>query len=153
MPNDQFRRGIVVDGRAGQIQVQFEDGMVSPWLDVAQGATRGARMYVRPDVGSMVACMMDRTQESGTVVGALYSEADPAPADNASTVHMEFDDGSVMTYDGGALNFSHASGLTFNIAGGIMTVDGNLTVTGDLQVAGSTDLKNTTINGIAQSGS
>ena len=42
-----MRRGIVVDGRGSQVRVQFEDGMISPWLDVAQPFTIGKQAYRR----------------------------------------------------------------------------------------------------------
>lgn len=158
MQNEQMKRGIVVDGRGSQVRVRFEDNdqMISGWLDVMQRSTAGMRSFTRPKPGSQVVCQMDANREAGVVLGALYSEADPAPAGGEGTMHFEMPDGSTVIWDGGTFTISHASGIVLSIAGGKLVVDGdldvtgNLSVTGDMTVEGDTELKNTKINGINQ---
>lgn len=149
---EQMKRGIVVDGRGAQVRVQFEDndGVISPWLDVAQSSTTGMRMFTRPKPGSQVVCLLDAHRESGVVLGAVYSDADPAPAGHEGTVHFEMPDGSMVIWEGGALTIAHASGVTLTLAGGKLVVDGDLQIAGDLSVTGKTDLTDTKINGITQ---
>jgi len=158
MQNEQMKRGIVVDGRGSQVRVRFEDNdqLISGWLDVAQRSTAGMRVFTRPKTGSQVVCLMDANREAGVVLGAVYSNADPAPAGNEGTVHFEMPDGSTLIWEGGTFTINHASGIELTIAGGKLTVNGDLGVTGnvsiggDLGVDGDTDLKNTKINGITQ---
>lgn len=149
-----MKRGIVIEGRGSQVRVQFEDndGVISPWLDVVQSSTKGTKVYRRPKAGSMVLCDMDKNWETGSVIGALYSEADPAPGDSDGLMHVEFGDGTVLSYDeaGGALNISLASGLQLAMSGTTLVLTGNLEISGDLTVAGSTSLAGTSINGVSQ---
>ncbi|WP_171182390.1 phage baseplate assembly protein V [Ruegeria sp. HKCCD8929] len=149
-----MKRGIVVEGRGSQVKVRFEDNdqVISGWLDVVQRSTAGMRAFTRPKPGSQVVCQMDANREAGVVLGALYSDADPAPAGDEGTVHFEMPDGSTVIWKGGTFTIDHASGIVLSIAGGKLVVDGDLQVTGDLTVAGATDLKSTTINGVTQVG-
>ena len=174
MSDDQMKRGIVIEGRGSQVRVQFEDndGVISPWLDVVQATTFGAKSYTRPKPGSLVICAMDKNRESGSVIGAIYSDADPAPKDSHSTYYHEMDDGSVLKYEDGKYTIQHAGGAvmtvegneigitgnmtvsygggSFSVVGNAISMTGNVAIQGDLDVTGNTNLKNTTINGINQ---
>ncbi|MCG7518851.1 phage baseplate assembly protein V [Ruegeria sp. Ofav3-42] len=154
MQSDQMKRGIVVEGRGSQVKVRFEDNdqVISGWLDVAQRSTAGMKVFTRPKPGSQVACLLDANRESGVVLGALYSDADPAPAGGDGTAHFEMPDGSTVIWEGGTFSINHASGIVLSISGGKLVVQGDLEVTGDLTVTGQTDLKATKINGITQVG-
>lgn len=156
----EFKRGIVVDGRGSQVRVRWEDNdeAISGWLDVSQVASLGMKIYTRPAPGTMVACLVDQNRESGVVVGALYNDQDPAPADSAETLHMEMDDGSTLLYAGGVLTITHCGGAVIEVAGADVTITANVTITGtatiagNLDVTGTTDLKTTKINGVTQVG-
>lgn len=149
MAFEQLKRGIVIDGRGAQVRVQFEDSdqLISGWLDVVQSSALGIKTFTRPRTGSQVVCLMDARCEAGVVLGAVYSDADPAPAGDEGTLHFEMPDGSTAIWDGGTFTLKHASGITLSVAGGKLVVDGNLEITGDLVVAGNTDLKDATTNG------
>ncbi|WP_160175167.1 phage baseplate assembly protein V [Ruegeria halocynthiae] len=149
-----MKRGIVVDERGSQVRVQFEDNdqLISGWLDVVQRSTSGVKVFTRPKVGSQVVCQMDANREAGVILGAVYSDADPAPAGNEGTVHFEMPDGSTVIWEGGAFTISHASGIVLSIAGGKLVVQGDLEVQGAVTVTGSTTLGATSINGINQVG-
>lgn len=151
---DQFKRGIVVEGRGAQVRVRWEDNdeAISGWLDVSQVASSGMKFYSRPAPGSLVACLVDQNRESGVVVGALYNDQDAAPADSAETLHMEMADGSVLSYAGGVLTFAHAGGAVIEVAGSSVTITGDCTLDGNLTVKGNTDLEDTKINGVTQVG-
>ena len=111
---DLTKRGIVVEGRGSQVRVRFDDndGMISPWLDVIQTSTKGAKVYRRPKPGSLVICALDKNWESGTVLGSIYSNADPAPADSDGVLHVEFEDGTVFEYaeNSSTMKFTNAAG-------------------------------------------
>ncbi|WP_171182357.1 phage baseplate assembly protein V [Ruegeria sp. HKCCD8929] len=147
-----MKRGIVVEGRGSQVKVRFEDNdqVVSGWLDVVQRSTAGMRAFTRPKPGSQVVCQLDANREAGVVLGALYSDADPAPSGDEGTVHFEMPDGSTVIWEGGTFTIDHASGIVLSIAGSKMIVQGDLEVHGDVTVTGKTDLKATKINGVTQ---
>ncbi|MGR3760882.1 hypothetical protein ACUXV3_12245 [Roseobacteraceae bacterium NS-SX3] len=149
-----MKRGRVVAGRGSQVKVVFEDsdGVVSPWLDVAQSSTIGKRSYRRFKTGELVRCYLDRKGESGEALYAIYNDDHPAPADSDDVIHEVMPDGSTLVWQPGKLTVTHASGITLTLAGGKLQVDGDLVVTGGLEVQGDTSLASTTINGVTQVG-
>lgn len=150
--SEQIKRGVVVEGRGSQVRVRCEDNdnVLSPWLDVGQRSVSGMRAFTRPAPGTMVAVAMDARRESGVVLGALYTDANPAPAGGDGTAHFEMPDGSTVVWEGGALNIQHASGVSLSLSGGKLAVTGDLEVAGNLKVSGSTELQGTKIKGINQ---
>lgn len=84
-----------------RVRVQYDDneGVASYWLAVVQRKTLGDRDYHMPEAGEHVACHVDEHTEEGVVLGAIYSAADPAPADSADKRHVAFKDGAVFEYD------------------------------------------------------
>lgn len=138
--SDQIKRGVVIEGKGAQVRVEFEenDAVASPWLDVVAQVTKGAKIYWRPKVGSLVICAMDEKWESGTVLGAIYSDEDPAPANSDQILHIEFADGTVITYDegGSRLNFINAAGLDVTAEGNKLSVIGDIIVSGDVVADG-----------------
>ncbi len=151
----KMKRGIVVEGRGSQVRVQFDDsdGVISPWLDVAQGSTIGKQAFRRFKPGELVRCYMDRKGESGEVLHAIYNDENPAPADSDDVVHFVMPDGSSVVWEMGKLTATGVGGASVTLEGGKIMIDGDVEIGGNLKVAGETDLKNTKINGIPQVGS
>jgi phage baseplate assembly protein gpV len=150
-----LKRGIVVEGRGSQVRVQFDDndGMISPWLDVAQESTIGKRSFRRFKAGEMVRCYIDRKGESGEALFAIYNDKNPAPADSDELFYEEAADGSKLEWGIGSFRYTNADGTIFEVSGGDVTITGNLKVSGDVTVGGKTDLQDATINDVPQIGS
>lgn len=155
-----MKRGVVVEGKGSQVRVQFEDqdDMISPWLDVAQESTVGKRSFRRFKAGELVRVYLDDDGETGEALYALYNDQDPAPADDDELFYEEAADGSKLEWGGGKFRYTDPGGAVLEMAGdtvkitGDATLTGNLVITGDLTVEGKTDLQDTKINGIPQSG-
>lgn len=156
----KMRRGIVVEGRGSQVRVQFDDsdGVISPWLDVAQSSTIGKQSYRRFKKGELVRCYLDRKGESGEALYAIYNDQNTPPADGDDVFFDVMPDGSTVSWDTSGLVINSPSGIVITLAGGKAIINGdveiskNLKVGGDLLVEGSTDLQATKINGVAQTG-
>jgi phage baseplate assembly protein V len=90
-----------LDPARGRVRVQFpdEDNLVSDWLPVAVPFALGARAFWLPRVGSQVATLLDEHGEDGVVLGALYSQADPAPAASARQFLVQMEDGTTVCLD------------------------------------------------------
>lgn len=99
----ESRPGIVVerDTAKCRVRVTFPDhsGMISYWLPVLQRNSLKNRDYAVPDIGEHVVCLVDDNAEQGYVVGAFFSDADPAPADDGDLRTVVFEDGAVESYD------------------------------------------------------
>ena len=98
-----FRVGIVQqqDPARAMVRVVFPDydEVVSWWLSVVFAKTQNDKMYWMPDVGEQVVCLMDLRDETGAVLGAIYSSADIPPANSADRFQMSFRDGANFYYD------------------------------------------------------
>ncbi len=98
-----LKYGVVtaVDTAKARVRVRFpgDDGLVSWWLQVVQHKTGQDRFYALPDPGEHVACLMDDGNENGVVVGAIYSDPEPPPADDADLALMLFKDDARIAYD------------------------------------------------------
>lgn len=155
-----FRRGTVVSKQGSQVRVQFEDsdGMISPWLDVAQKRTKGRKGYDCFTEGELVRVLMDDNGETGEALHAIYSEANTAPIEGSDRFYEEMPDGSVLTWEGGTFSYINAAGTKFSVTGpdveitGNVKISGNLDLAQNLSVSGTTDLQATKILGITQVG-
>ena len=108
-----FRLGIVKeqDSSLSRLRVVFNefDEMLSYWLPVVVSKTQNDKAYWLPDIGEQVVCLMDERDEAGVVLGAIYSQADATPVQNADKLHLGFKDGTAMEYD----RAEHVLALTF----------------------------------------
>jgi phage baseplate assembly protein V len=101
MVGDIAREGVVVsvDHAAGNCRVQIGDILSGdlPWIERAAGTTR---TWCPPSVGEQVTIMSPEADlERGYVSGSLFSDAHPAPWDNAHAVGIVFSDGAYISYD------------------------------------------------------
>jgi phage baseplate assembly protein V len=99
-----FRVGLVAAVRTSDatVRVKFpeRDGVISYWLPVIVPKSQDDKFYWLPDVGEQVVVLMDENDESGAVVGAVYSNSDAAPPGmTQDKVHVTFKDGTVVEYD------------------------------------------------------
>ena len=93
--------------RKAIVQTQDPDGMRVQLLGPEDGWTAWCPVAVPwpgvcwlPSVGSQVAVLLDEQGEAGVVLGALYSDREPPPPGQAAgRVHLEFQDGSSVTFD------------------------------------------------------
>lgn len=98
-----YRRGIVsqVDPEEMQVKVKFPDrgGVETPWLDVAVRGAKDNKDEWLPDLGELVALVLDENETSGCVLGSTYTK-DTRPASPSIDVRrFTFSDGSEFKYD------------------------------------------------------
>ena len=175
--NPAFRVGIVQqqDAAHAKVRVVFPDydEVVSWWLPVIFAKTQNDKAYWIPDVGEQVVCLMDLRDEAGAVLGAIYSNADLPPVNNADKFHLAFKDGTSVDYDRGAhvlelkfqdqgeikydggghaLTMNLPTGATFNLTAGAaqVQIDANGNVI--IKAAGQVQLGNGQLAGVARLG-
>lgn len=116
-----YQRGIVseIDPATGRVRCRLpdRDEVQTYWLEVAQARGHGDRSYKLPQVGEHVALTMDDRMEAGCVIGAVYSQERPPPADSQDLTRWQAEDGTIVTYD------KAASRLTFDLRGSAGTID------------------------------
>lgn len=111
-----------------RVQMPDRDNMISGWLQVLVRSSHGDKDYGLPKVGNQVACIFDANDESGCVLGAVYSDADPPTADSETIRRFEFEDGGAIEYD----RSSHVLKVTIG--------DGFLELAGNAQAVALADL-------------
>jgi phage baseplate assembly protein V len=105
----EIRVGIVssVDAASARAKVTFDDldsddseGLLSDWLPVLQHGSMTDCGYWLPRVGSQVVCaFQSNADETGYVLGSIYSQEDAAPASGSGVWYQRFADGTVIEYD------------------------------------------------------
>jgi len=97
------------------------DQIVSYWLPVVFPKTQNDKAYWMPDIGEQAVCLMDARDESGVVLGAIYSRVDGTPVQSADKCHLAFSDGTTFEYDRAAhvlaLHFSDSTSISYDGGG------------------------------------
>ena len=164
-----FRNGIVrqVDSKRGLARVEFtdQDGVTSWWLNVNQQVTSDSKSYAMPEVGAQVNCLTDDRGEEGTSLGAMDSDVDQPPTDNANLVMKQMKGGRKEVYDkeSGTYNVKQTAPYTIEIgaakveitansisltvggAGLVIGGDGTVKSTGNFSQNGDAEFKNGTL--------
>ena len=134
-PDALLRYGLIasVDLAAARCTVTLDAGAESPplpWLAPRAGDTR---IWNPPGVGEQVlVCCPGGEIGAGIIVGGVFSNASPAPSDEA-LVLARFKDGAIFAYD------PEASELLLQLPSGATTVlssDGGIDLIGDVTVTG-----------------
>jgi len=124
-----------------------------PWLSARAGATR---IWSPPSVGEQVVVLCpEGDMEAALVWGGLWSDARPAPAEDAGTAAV-FADEARIGYEPGAheLDIILPSGGTIHVdaAGGVLidapvTIKGDVSIQGDVQVTGKLTASDDVVGG------
>lgn len=88
------------DPAKGLFRVEFDDdGIVSDWMPLVMPAVAEDSYFVCPDIGSHVACLMDKHIENGVILGSLYSQATAPKQAGKDIASVVFKDGSKVVFD------------------------------------------------------
>ncbi|SCB71901.1 MULTISPECIES: phage baseplate assembly protein V [Snodgrassella] len=82
-----------------KVNIPALENMHTDWLPMLTAAAGGNCFYSLPDVGELVACILDARGESGVVLGALYNQSDTAPAQSNDMWVKQFSNGTVISHD------------------------------------------------------
>lgn len=144
----QIGRVSAVDVKAGLAQVDL-DGPSTDWIPWATSRAGNDRTWWAPEFGEQVVVAAPSGElSSAVIIGCLYQDAYPEPADNADVHRTVYQDGTVVEYDRAAhqykIDVSASSGRVVVIcktatvqASESVTMDTPQTnLTGNLSVAG-----------------
>lgn len=89
-----------IDTEKALVRVDFEeDGIVSFWLAVLVQKSKDDKYFHSPDVGDVVACMMDAHSENGVILGAIYTAKNKPTIQGKDKTAVVFKDGTEIEYD------------------------------------------------------
>jgi len=153
-----YRLGTVsqVDAATCRAKVQLEELETETyWLEVLQRNTLTNRDYHMPDVGELVAVLLDNRDEAGCILGAIYTGENKPTDPSADIRRVVFGDDTLVEYNRAEskLTISASGDLAVTVAGdctvevtGDATVNAeNLNVTATVSVTGDTTIKGATV--------
>ncbi len=145
-----------VDYAKARVRVQIGP-MLTAWLPWITGRAGGDRTWWAPEIGEQVACLAQSGNLAQAVVlGAIYQNAFPAPAESASVHTVVYKDGTVISYDrdahklmvdcNGDVEITAAQNVTIKAAA--IAVSGPVKIDGAVEITGETKIgANVTVSG------
>jgi phage baseplate assembly protein V len=124
-----------VDPAKGLARVHFDDvDIISGWLPVLSPRTHSDAESDPMEEGEHVACVMDKHDENGVILGAMYSSKEKPPEGVGKDVWLrKFKDGTIFKYDRAAHVYSVTMGTTefkINKTGGFSIKKGSESLDG-----------------------
>lgn len=123
------------------------DGIVSGWLPLIVSKALKDKHYYMPDINEPVACLMDEHLEDGVILGATYNgNVTPGSAKGADVTSIEFEDGTLISYDRSSSKLSIKCVGKVEIETPDAEIKGPLKVTGNISANGEVTARATTLN-------
>lgn len=115
------------------------EDLETDWLPFLTPNAGGNQFYCLPDVGELVAILLDAQGESGCVLGTIYNAQDPTPAASQDIWMKKFRNGTVISHDRRTGDILiQATGKITLVSPTLVTIDSPDTkTTGNLLVEGS----------------
>lgn len=139
-----YQEGIVsaVDPKTHKVRCKIPalEDLETAWLSFITPNAGGNQFYCLPDVGELVAMLLDAQGEGGCVFGAIYNEQDPTPVVDSDMWVKKFSNGTEISHNrktgdvvvktGGHLTATAQGGATINadtIVNGTLHATGKIT--------------------------
>ena len=142
-----YQEGIVsaIDPKSHKVRCKIPalEELETAWLSFLTPNAGGNQFYCLPDVGELVAILLDARGEGGCVLGAIYNEQDKTPVANGDIWSKKFKNGTTIAHD------RKSGDLTIHTSGKVIVNDcevevnnGNVKVNGGDVIADGISLKN-----------
>ncbi|MDK4531046.1 phage baseplate assembly protein V [Kingella kingae] len=127
----QFGTVAEVDDKKHAVRVDLPalENLQTDWLPVITLGAGGNQFYCLPDVGALVACVLDARGESGVCLGAIYNDADPVPATSRDIHVLQYTNGTRIQHN-------RKTGDVLIKTKGVVTIDADTVVQKTLTVNG-----------------
>lgn len=138
-----FQQGIVsqVDSQRHQVRciIPALEDLETAWLPFLTPNAGGNQFYCLPNVGELVAILLDAQGESGCVLGTIYNDQDPTPAQDNNIWMKKFSNGTVISHNRSTGDvLVQATGQVTIVSPNLVTIGCPQTkTTGNLLVEGS----------------
>lgn len=135
-----YQEGIVsqVDPKTHRIKATIPalEDFETAWLAFVTPNAGGNQFYCLPDVGELVAVLLDARGESGCVLGAIYNAQDPVPVADSEIWLHKFSNGTEISHH------RKTGDVVVKTSGTVTVTAGNAVVNAPTEINGDT-----TING------
>ncbi|NBI42060.1 phage baseplate assembly protein V [[Haemophilus] felis] len=141
-----YQEGIVsqVDPQTHRIKATIPalEDFETAWLTYLVPNAGGNQFYCLPDIGELVAVLLDARGESGCVLGAIYNTVDPVPVTDSEIWLHKFSNGTEISHNRktGDVVVSTTGKVIVSAGQAIVNaptkINGNTKVNGDLHATG-----------------
>ena len=142
-----YQEGIVsaIDPKSHKVRCKIPalEDLETAWLSFLTPNAGGNQFYCLPDVGELVAILLDARGEGGCVLEAIYNEQDKTPVQDGDIWFKKFKNGTTIAHD------RKSGDLTIHTRGKVIVNDcevevnnGNVKVNGGDVIADGISLKN-----------
>lgn len=139
-----YQEGIVsaVDEKTHRIRVTLPalENLETAWLPFATPFAGGNQFYGLPDVGELVALILDARGEGGYVLGAIYNAQDPTPLADKEKWGMKFKNGTEIWHNRQNGEITIKTSGTVNVTAQKVNVTAPSEFTGNMQVNGNVNV-------------
>ena len=142
-----YQEGIVsaVDPKTHKVRCKIPalEDLETAWLSFLTPNAGGNQFYCLPDVGELVAILLDAQGEGGCVLGAIYNEQDPTPVADGEIWLHKFANGTEISHHRktGDIVIKTTGVVTVTageaIVNALSTINGNTTINGTLHASGA----------------
>lgn len=149
-----YQEGVViaVDGAKHKVRCKIPalEDLETAWLPFLTSNAGGNKFYCLPDVGELVALLLDARGEGGCVLGTIYNDQDTTPASSNDVWKKQFSNGTTIEHDRGSGHITiHAAGKVVVNGSNVDVNSGTITVTGGDVIADGISLKNHVHGGVS----
>ncbi|MBP4133513.1 phage baseplate assembly protein V [Gallibacterium anatis] len=142
-----YQEGIVsqVDAKRHKIKATIPalEDFETAWLSFLTPNAGGNQFYCLPDVGELVAILLDARGEGGCVLGTIYNNQDPTPAASNDIWMKKFSNGTIIEHNRKTGDIAiHAAGKIIVNDSLVDVYDGTVTVKNGDVIADGVSLKN-----------
>lgn len=154
-----FQEGIVsqVDPKTHRIKATLPalEDLETAWLPFATLNAGGNQFYALPDVGELVAMVLDARGEHGYVLGTIYNEADPVPVANSEIWLHKFRNGTEISHNRNTGEVAVKTAGKVKVTAAVVEITapcqivGDVTVQGNIRASGTISAPTVSSGGIA----
>ncbi|AWX15240.1 phage baseplate protein [Mergibacter septicus] len=98
-----YQEGIIsqIDPKTHKVRCVLPalDNLETAWLSYLTPNAGGNQFYCLPDVGALVAILLDARGEGGCVLGAIYNQQDPVPVADSEVFMLKFKNGTIISHN------------------------------------------------------
>lgn len=136
-----YQEGMVsqVDPSTHRIKVTIPalEELETAWLPYLVPNAGGNQFYCLPDVGELVAVLLDARGEGGCVLGAIYNAQDPVPVTDSDMWLHKFTNGTEISHHRKTGDIVVKTSGTVTVTAAQAVVNADTRINGDLHATGA----------------
>lgn len=135
-----YQEGIVsaIDAAKHKVRCKIPalEDLETAWLPFLTPNAGSNQFYCLPDVGELVALLLDSQGEGGCVLGAIYNDQDPTPVTESEIWLHKFSNGTEIGHNRSSGEIWVKTSGVVNVQAGKVNITAPCEITGDVNING-----------------